>query len=1059
MIHLTLEKLDLLNPAWSSPTLKPGVEVTMEVEAPGLAAPQFIQFEILRAAEIIDVVKGQPGKTSAKWIPPNLPGANTLKFRASFAGKPAPENGQVAVVAGIDSPNATLTGFSLVNNTIDEAFVPKQEKLNLNYTVTDPGSAAKKGRYEIWGERYPGDTPVPLYTEDFTPAAGAKTWSGWSGKANAGVLSGKYITPEFSPYKVRIVIGPDSASVKDPEGVGQCKVAIAEAQFEISVFSVVIRLQEGIKEAAKLDEHKLKTVLVIEPPQPDGSFADKERLPKPAETGRIRIPMARHMARGEALDQGGTAIGGPYSAGATKFSIDANYYTRPELPVEFEPHLKSRDNTINNDADRRGLFEKEAVGPLKIEPIAEDFYDQTRFPDGGALAGNQAYFKYAAFKVKEGVHNAPVNTGAGGTPANSPNYICWQARIPITADNTQDFDITTGFNATNDCGYVAGSNQLKVYLQQCATAGVAGAGRCLLELSTVADDSELDEHKKDYREIPSGGPALSKAIRLAPNLTKNGDILWVVRTSGGITRWDQFPPGSNCHEHYGGHRGTLPTADLSLCFRKAFSADPGGTFDKIVGKTTGTYPYTDYVNLKPETAIDQDKQERVEISALTSGAKQGLAGALFSPSFLCGESYEIYAWVEHQPYERNLGFIQPKAKVLDSKSGRMTVWRHLQFKKSLRMPPVGASGMVGGAGMAGDAGAPYRGDGVNMSITNMNAQYAEAFHEWTVTDKTPVHENIDLKKYRKAHNLHSNGQPGKVPLDSNKKVTNNFVQYDYYREKLPPNFPANRRKLATNIIAAQPKGTDSPTVGAAILAAIGTHVGPGDAALDAGLTRISVYGGTSDQYFFAAFGRWKDTIAYQIVDTLTPRDAQPRKMNAVRWENLHETPFWNDFAGGAVNTTGMSWEGECMGDGNSLFRAGTPSATLFAHEMGHSTHLAHFVGMNFCWKHHDLATPGCLMSYTFTRGFIFPSGGQVGPETAGPYVDPAEPWPLAHGGTDVEHGWPHWGPNPNNGDAIEFCIRYGASIALGGLCAKCLLKLCGWDEEKLPVGWLHPDLF
>ena len=116
--------------------------------------------------------------------------------------------------------------------------------------------------------------------------------------------------------------------------------------------------------------------------------------------------------------------------------------------------------------------------------------------------------------------------------------------------------------------------------------------------------------------------------------------------------------------------------------------------------------------------------------------------------------------------------------------------------------------------------------------------------------------------------------------------------------------------------------------------------------------------------------------------------------------------------------------------------------------------------MNFGWKHHDLNTPGCLMSYTFTEGHIWPPAGAVGPVSPGGTPAPgADPWPLSMGGTDVEHGWPHWDANPNNGNNVEDCIKIGPGIALGGLCAKCLLKLSGWDEEKLPVAWRHPDLF
>jgi hypothetical protein len=54
MIQLTLEKLDLLNPTWGSATLQPGHDVAMNVEAPSIAAPQYIHFAVLRGAETLD---------------------------------------------------------------------------------------------------------------------------------------------------------------------------------------------------------------------------------------------------------------------------------------------------------------------------------------------------------------------------------------------------------------------------------------------------------------------------------------------------------------------------------------------------------------------------------------------------------------------------------------------------------------------------------------------------------------------------------------------------------------------------------------------------------------------------------------------------------------------------------------------------------------------------------------------------------------------------------------------------------------------------------------------
>jgi hypothetical protein len=82
-----------------------------------------------------------------------------VKFRASLVDKPSPANGHTAVVAGVDSPNGTFNSFSVRIDSIDSAFVPKQEKLNLGYTVTDADAAARKGRFEISGERCSDDEP------------------------------------------------------------------------------------------------------------------------------------------------------------------------------------------------------------------------------------------------------------------------------------------------------------------------------------------------------------------------------------------------------------------------------------------------------------------------------------------------------------------------------------------------------------------------------------------------------------------------------------------------------------------------------------------------------------------------------------------------------------------------------------------------------------------------------------------------------------------------------------------------------------------------------------
>ena len=180
----------------------------------------------------------------------------------------------------------------------------------------------------------------------------------------------------------------------------------------------------------------------------------------------------------------------------------------------------------------------------------------------------------------------------------------------------------------------------------------------------------------------------------------------------------------------------------------------------------------------------------------------------------------------------------------------------------------------------------------------------------------------------------------------------------------------------------------------------------------------------------------------------------------LRWHSLSDDSLWkeltNVYGPGTVETNDTVWQGMYMGDGQTLFYASAVDAPLFAHEMGHSLNLAHFVAEDVSWKHHHLGSPDRLMSYDYTEGHIWkPAGGTVGPVHGAPVVS-ADPWPIAYGGTDVEHGWPH---RDNDGANDVDCIRYGTGIAPGQFCAKCLLKLRGWNDEKLPSSWTHPDLF
>src|SRR5262249_37666317 len=153
----------------------------------------------------------------------------------------------------------------------------------------------------------------------FTPDLGDRVWKTWTGKSNDGKkhlnseTTDSFLTPEFSPYRLRIVLGPDEDSVKAPytAGKGLGKVVVAEAQFEIVIHDVQIRVQKDLNEAWE-DKWKIRNALAIEkePEVQDGTYALMGRLPndktdtKPAEKGRLRIPMACHWANGQLFDQG-----------------------------------------------------------------------------------------------------------------------------------------------------------------------------------------------------------------------------------------------------------------------------------------------------------------------------------------------------------------------------------------------------------------------------------------------------------------------------------------------------------------------------------------------------------------------------------------------------------------------------------------------------------------------------------------------------------------------------------------------------------------------------------
>jgi hypothetical protein len=1069
MAKVTIQSSPFRSPVWPHALLKPATDVTIKVDAPKIKGDQHIEFRIMNGAELVDVVVGTDGQQTATWKVPNLSNRPGLKFDALLKQKPTPQNGFHAVLQKVTSPVAQVCGFSVKMGNTDPAFVPHAEQFHVAYTVVDPNAAATAGRFEIWGERYP--TNKPLYTENFIPANGAHNWNTWNGSANAGLLNGKFISPEFSPYRLRIVIGTDQGSVDDAFGAGVGKVAVAEKEFEVKFKSVNIRIQAGITETASGAPanagYTLAQALAIEPYNPNGSYAHMGRLPtrNPAEIGRIRIPMACHQrSPADSLGQGGLAIGGAYfdAGGQPKRTIDGSFYNRPEIPVEFELRLLSRD-PAKNAAPALGVFDKEAVGPAKIEPYIEDVYQPALY-DGAGLS--QTYWRKSVSKIKDGQHTGPTNSGAAGVPAagvaaNSPLFNYWQYRKAVPADGTINVDLDN-FDANDKTyHYQPGKNELTVYLDR--TRLVLGK-----------DQAALDKVQADYIEVDN------HTIKLRSNFTKANQILWIVRVANGaaaVPDWNVFPPGTNCHRWYGGVRGSDPANGL---LHKDYPAAVGT--EPIIGKINGAYPYAanNFINLAPHPKVAANRQERVEISAIVAaGNQQGLAGVLFSPSFIAGDSYAINAYVDTAPYERNLGWVEAKPAV-QVKTGTLDVWRVITISDSQRLPDPGTNGLQATVGCQVEVTPPntrtYIGDGVNMNMSGMNTTLSAAFNEWVVAPpdaRVPaadVHKNVNLATYRAQYS----GTPfaGQVPMPNNNAIRNDFIPIDAYRLQLPAGFPANRQNAASNVIAGLPRGTLSAVAMARVQARLTAKgAAAADDALNVGVAAIplSPAAWTSIDYFWWVVGII-GAPKTRILNALIPQIAQPKVVKVIRWPFQHENGLWDD--GANMAASGMTLQGEYVGNSQSDFITGLLDPNLFQHEMGHSVHLVHFVGGNFGWKHHNILQSNCMMSYNWPVGFVVSRGA---PTDVGPTA-PA---------TTVDRGWPHRVPNAAALTALRTAGHSynmdpavdpnGAGPAAGGTpcirldafppnvpsnpCAKCILKLRGWQETVLPVAWNHPDLF
>jgi hypothetical protein len=1003
-IKVKVDVVGLEDPKWSVAAAKPGEEVELSVKTKPLKSGQSVEFRIRdETGGLIEVLKkasASGDRQTAKWVAPSAPGTLKLKFDAVMREPPSPKNGHVTSRGLVSSDVLSVVGYKVSITSVDEAFAPHAEALHVGFKVENEGGLALKGRYEVWGERYAGGKP--LYTEDFVPAAGDTTWSTWKGQANAGVLNGKHISPEFSPYRVKVVVGLDDASVKDPMGAGRGKVCVAERQFEVTFVALVLRVQSGLSAAVQDD---LQSFLAVE--RADGSLAkDWGRLPDESETGRLRLPRARHQRKGEALNQGSSGPVGakqhrigdaymdrdgpplPVAPGKTKYQIDRTFFSRAEIPLEVEPRLRSRE-AAKNSATPPGIFDALAVGPARLEVRVEDTYLGALYTPATAQA---TYLRDAANAVKCGTDTAPYATGA------APEIAYWQQRFRIAADGDRDIGTTRAF--------VVGSNELTLYLN-----------RTKLELG--AD--------RDYTEVGAN------AIRLAAKLTRRDDVLWVMRIPAAphgppIGNWVSFPPGDNCHHRYGGLRGTGPSPELL----DAFSAAGVGS-EPIIGKD-GAFPYTANILLRPNGATS----EWAEATVLTvAGARQGLAGFVFSPSTIAGDSYSLEVNLAATPYERDLGATAPKQRCR-VKTGQMTVWRVHTIGGSFKLPDQGTLGLPAGVGINDPplGGRPNPANGTGMDVGNLNGLLMPAFCEWHVpvpaVPKAPgePHQEIGLPTYIATHNAQGAalGVRGFMPMATNADVNDFFVQWEHYREQLPPGMPANRVNAVSNAIHALPRGTSPTAALAAAQAAINAQdaVAGGPGGPDAPLVgaAIPVFALSAARYSQWVYATAK-AAATNHLNALTPGVVPPVSMNVVRW-TAYFWRFWSDGTSGAMLTARLAVAGFSAGDGQSFFAVapGEGNPDTFEHEMGHSAHLVHFITgnpANSGWKHHDHQYPGCKMGYN-------------NQPPAGFY---SVPLPAVPKGPPI---------NLNTG-------------ARGAFCAKCLLKMRGWQEELLPCNWTHPDVF
>jgi hypothetical protein len=301
-----------------------------------------------------------------------------------------------------------------------------------------------------------------------------------------------------------------------------------------------------------------------------------------------------------------------------------------------------------------------------------------------------------------------------------------------------------------------------------------------------------------------------------------------------------------------------------------------------------------------------------------------------------------------------------------------------------------------------------------------------------------VHRGVNLIQYRDTHMAATPDTvdvslvfgDGLVPIDDPDKVTNAFVQWDYYRVLLPPVpdwIENERHNVMVNAIAALPRGSTGDQANAALGTALtdwNNEINTGTG-LPYGPTRAdAVLGGsdiapTAGAVTESEYKNWVKGVVRQVahdhLDAQTPAQVPPRIMKTIRWPK-----YFDDIWTGS-GTSGVGTAGFCRGSAQSFFATVGGNPDTFEHEMGHSLFLCHFCtgsDTNTCWKHHDHGYPSCIMGY-----YDQPNGTTYDVDTT---TNPAV--------------------QLNTGTRDRFC-------------AKCLLKVRGWKEDVLPCNWSHPEIF